>query len=303
MIQNTLIIGMGALGLLYADIIAKAKGQDAVAFVMDVQRLEKYKDTTFTINGENKQFRMISDKEAKSADLLIVAVKYNGLKPALETMKACVDEHTIIMSVMNGIDSEEIIAEAFGKEHMIYTVAQAMDAMKFGNDLSYTKRGELRIGAVEECQEDNLKAVAAFFEEIQMPHTVEEDILKRMWGKFMLNVGVNQTCLAYSTNYAGTLAEGSEENRIFIAAMEEVITLANAYGIPLSQEDLDYYVQIIGTLSPTGVPSMRQDGIAKRYSEVEMFAGTVRRMAKAKDIPTPANDLLHDRIKAIEALY
>jgi len=303
MIQNTLIIGMGALGLLYADIIAKAKGQEAVAFVMDEQRLEKYKDTTFTINGENKQFRMISDKEAKPADLLIVAVKYNGLKPALETMKACVDEHTIIMSVMNGIDSEEIIAEEFGKEHLIYTVAQGMDAMKFGDDLTYTKRGELRIGVIEESQKENLRAVAEFFEEVQMPHTVEDDILKRMWGKFMLNVGVNQTCLAFSTNYAGTLTEGSEENRIFIAAMEEVITLANAYDIPLSQEDLDYYVKIIGTLSPTGVPSMRQDGIAKRYSEVEMFAGTVRRMAAKKNIPTPANDLLYEKIKAIEALY
>ena len=303
MIQNTLIIGMGALGLLYADIIAKAKGPDAVAFVMDEQRLEKYKDTTFTINGESKRFRMISDREAKPVDLLIVAVKYNGLKPALETMKACVDEHTIIMSVMNGIDSEEIIAEEFGQEHMIYTVAQAMDAMKFGNDLSYTKRGELRIGVVDESQKDNLDEVVEFFEEVQMPHTVEDDILKRMWGKFMLNVGVNQTCLAYSTNYSGTLTEGSEENRIFIAAMEEVIALANAYGIPLTNEDLDYYVKIIGTLSPTGVPSMRQDGIAKRYSEVEMFAGTVRRMAKAKDIPTPANDLLYDKIKAIEASY
>ena len=263
MIQNTLSIGMGALGLLYADIIAKAKGQDAVAFVMDEQRLAKYKDTTFTINGESKQFRMISDKEAKPADLLIVAVKYNGLRPALETMKACVDGHTIIISVMNGIDSEEIIAEAFGKEHMIYTVAQAMDAMKFGNDLSYTKRGELRIGVIEESQKENLRAVADFFEDIQMPHTVEDDILKRMWGKFMLNVGVNQTCLAYSTNYAGTLTEGSEENRIFIAAMEEVITLANAYDISLSQEDLDYYVKIIGTLSPTGVPSMRQDALPR----------------------------------------
>ena len=48
MIQNTLIIGMGALGLLYADIIAKAKGNEAVAFVMDEQRLAKNKDTIFT---------------------------------------------------------------------------------------------------------------------------------------------------------------------------------------------------------------------------------------------------------------
>lgn len=303
MIQTTLIIGMGALGLLYADIIAKAKGNEAVAFVMDEQRLEKYKDIIFTINGESKQFRMISDKEAKPADLLIVAVKYNGLKSSLETMKACVDDHTIIMSVMNGIDSEEIIAEEFGKEHMIYTVAQGMDAMKFGNDLTYTKRGELRIGVIEESQKGNLDAVAGYFEEVQMPHVVEEDILKRIWGKFMLNVGVNQTCLAYETNYAGTLKEGSEENRIFIAAMEEVIALANAYGISLSQEDLDYYVKIIRTLSPTGVPSMRQDGIAKRYSEVEMFAGTVKRLAAKKGISTPANDLLYDKIKEIELRY
>lgn len=303
MIQSTAIVGMGALGLLYADVIVKARGNEGVAFVLDEERLAKYKDTVFTINEEEKTFPMISNREAKPVDLLIVAVKYNGLKSAIETMKACVDGHTIIMSVMNGIDSEEILAEAFGKEHMIYTVAQAMDAMKFDNALNYTKSGELRIGVVEEYQKANLQAVCEYFDDIHMAYTAEEDILKRLWGKFMLNVGVNQTCLAYSTNYAGTLAEGTEENKIFIAAMEEVITLANAYGIGLTREDLDYYVKIIGTLSPTGVPSMRQDGIAKRYSEVEMFAGTVRRMAKEKGIKTPANDLLYERIKAIEATY
>ena len=303
MIQSTAIVGMGALGLLYADVIVKARGNEGVAFVLDEERLAKYKDTVFTINGEEKTFPMVSNMEAKPVDLLIVAVKYNGLKSAIETMKACVDGHTIIMSVMNGIDSEEILAEAFGKEHMIYTVAQAMDAMKFDNALNYSKSGELRIGVVEEYQKANLQAVCEYFDDIHMAYTAEEDILKRLWGKFMLNVGVNQTCLAYSTNYAGTLAEGTEENKIFIAAMEEVITLANAYGIGLTREDLDYYVKIIGTLSPTGVPSMRQDGIAKRYSEVEMFAGTVRRMAKEKGIKTPANDLLYEKIKAIEATY
>lgn len=303
MIKTTVIVGMGALGLLYADVIVKARGNEGVAFVLDEERLAKYKDTIFTINGEEKNFPMISNKEVKPVDLLIVAVKYNGLRAAIETMKACVDEHTIIMSVMNGIDSEEILAESFGKEHMIYTVAQGMDAMKFDNALNYTKSGELRIGAVEECQKANLQAVCEYFDDIHMAYAAEDDILKRMWGKFMLNVGVNQTCLAYSTNYAGTLAEGTEENKMFVTAMEEVIALANAYGIGLTRDDLDYYVKIIGTLSPTGVPSMRQDGIAKRYSEVEMFAGTVRRMAKEKGMKTPANDLLYDKIKAIEATY
>lgn len=303
MIQTTAIIGMGALGLLYADRIVKARGQKGTVFILDDERMETYKGRKFTINGEEKEFAMAPASAMNPVDLVIVAVKYNGLLSAIETMKPCVGKDTIILSVMNGIDSEEIIAKTFGKEHLIYTVAQGMDAMKFGNALNYTKEGELRIGIVEESQKKNLEEVCRYFDDIQMPHTVENDILKRMWGKFMLNVGVNQTCHAYETTYAGVLTEGSEENRIFIGAMEEVIQLSQAVGINLSQEDAEYYKKVIATLKPDGVPSMRQDGIAKRKSEVEMFAGTVKRLAKEYNIPTPVNDLLYDRIIKIEERY
>ena len=303
MIQTTAIIGMGALGLLYADRIVKARGQEGTVFILDDERMEKYKGRKFTINGEEKKFAMVAASAMKPVDLVIVAVKYNGLPSAIETMKSCVGKDTIILSVMNGIDSEEMIAETYGKEHLIYTVAQGMDAMKFGDALNYTKEGELRIGVVEEYQKKNLTAVKEYFEDIQMPYTLEDDILKRMWGKFMLNVGVNQTCHAYETTYSGVLTEGSEENRIFTGAMDEVIQLSQAVGINLSQEDAEYYKKIIATLKPDGVPSMRQDGIAKRKTEVEMFAGIVRKLAKKHGIATPVNDLLYDKIKKIEEAY
>ena len=303
MIQTTAIIGMGALGLLYADRIVKARGQEGTVFILDDERMEKYKGRKFTINGEEKEFAMVAASAMKPVDLVIVAVKYNGLPSAIETMKSCVGKDTIILSVMNGIDSEEMIAETYGKEHLIYTVAQGMDAMKFGDALNYTKEGELRIGVVEEYQKKNLTAVKEYFEDIQMPYTLEDDILKRMWGKFMLNVGVNQTCHAYETTYSGVLTEGSEENRIFTGAMDEVIQLSQAVGINLSQEDAEYYKKIIATLKPDGVPSMRQDGIAKRKTEVEMFAGIVRKLAKKHGIATPVNDLLYDMIKKIEEAY
>ena len=303
MIQTTAIIGMGALGLLYADRIVKARGQEGTVFILDDERMEKYRGRKFTINGEVKEFAMTAASAMQPVDLVIVAVKYNGLPSAIETMKSCVGKDTIILSVMNGIDSEEMIAETYGKEHLIYTVAQGMDAMKFGDALNYTKEGELRIGVVEEYQKKNLTAVKEYFEDIQMPYTLEDDILKRMWGKFMLNVGVNQTCHAYETTYSGVLTEGSEENRIFTGAMDEVIQLSQAVGINLSQEDAEYYKKIIVTLKPDGVPSMRQDGIAKRKTEVEMFAGIVRKLAKKHGIATPVNDLLYDKIKKIEEAY
>lgn len=303
MIKKTAIVGMGALGLLYADQIASFQGKESVSFVMDRERIEKYSGTVFTCNGVEKRFQMVEDTKATPADLVIVAVKYNGLSSALDTMRGCIGEHTVIMSVMNGIDSEEKIAQRYGSNHMIYTVAQGMDAMKFGSKLTYTKMGELRIGVILEEQKKNLKTVKEFFDEIRMPYTIEEDILYRIWGKFMLNVGINQTCLAFETNYGGTLKENSEENKTMLAAMREVITLANAKGIPLSEKDLEYYIDIVKTLLPEGMPSMRQDGVAHRYSEVEMFAGTVKRLAAEYGIQTPANDFLYNRIKEIEAQY
>ena len=294
---------MGALGLMYADTIAKARGRESVSFVMNKERLQKYKDVVFTCNGEEKTFQMRDCEEMEPVDLLIVAVKYNGLPDAMKDMRKCVGENTIIMSVMNGITSEKMIAEEFGMEKLIDTVAQGMDAMKFGSKLRFTQMGELHIGVEAGQKQENVDAVAEFFDDIRMPYVVEEDILFRMWAKFMLNVGINQTCMAYETTYSGALTEGTEANHTLIAAMREVITLSNAENIGLTEKDLWLYIDILKTLDPEGVPSMRQDGIARRYSEVEMFAGTVIKMAEKHGIDTPANRLLYQKVKAIEATY
>ena len=48
---------------------------------------------------------------------------------------------------------------------------------------------------------------------------------------------------------------------------------------------------------------MRQDGKNCRPSEVELFAGTIRRLGKKHGIPTPVNDWLYDQIKRMEAAY
>jgi 2-dehydropantoate 2-reductase len=60
---------------------------------------------------------------------------------------------------------------------------------------------------------------------------------------------------------------------------------------------------IIDGLTPLGMPSMRQDGLAKRPSEVELFAGTILKKAKKYGLPAPTNQYLYDQVQAIEATY
>ena len=145
--------------------------------------------------------------------------------------------------------------------------------------------------------------IEAFFEKAGVAYTEEVDIMHRLWGKFMLNVGMNQTCMVYSTTYGGALKAGSNENRTLIAAMREVIAIANAEGIDLSEKDLNQYLEITRTLSQDGMPSMAQDRINKNYSEVEAFAGTVIQIAEKHNIQVPENRFLYDKVKEIEAEY
>lgn len=301
-IQSTAIIGMGALGLLYGNQIVSRPGSSGLRFIADRKRIQKYHSMEFTVNGEHRTFPMEDCETAAPADFVIVAVKYNALPEALNTMKNCVGPDTTIISVMNGISSEQMIGERYGREKVLYSIAQGMDAMKFGSSLTYTQAGELRVGALSPEQNNRLEAMTAFFDRAGIAYTVEDDILHRLWGKFMLNVGVNQTCMAYETTYSGTLVPG-EAHDTMIGAMREVIRLARAEHVNLTEQDLDSYIDLLKTLSPDGMPSMRQDSLSHRPSEVEMFSGTVREMAKKHGLATPVNDRLYKRIREMESQY
>ena len=301
-IKKVAIVGMGALGLLYGNRIAENMGNDSVCFVADEARVKRYAKTMFTINGEEKHFGVKSGKEATPVDLVIVATKYNHLAQALEVMENCVGEDTIIISIINGISSEEIIGEYFGSDKVLYTVAQGMDAVKIGGAFTYTNFGELRTGQTGDEQRERFEALVHFFDKAKISYTIDGDIIHRMWSKFMLNVGINQVCMVYETNYGGA-TKGVEEFEVMNEAMQEVIKVAKAEGVKLTQTDADGYIVLMKSLDPKATPSMRQDGMQKRPSEVEMFAGKVIELGRKHHIPVPVNEMLYKKVKEMESTY
>lgn len=302
-IETVHIIGLGALGMLYGSVIAENLGPEYVSYVMDADRYARHKEEEYKINGKSVTFRKVKTEDAQPCDLVIVAVKYTDLASALETMRTSVGEDTMIISVMNGISTEEIIGERYGRERVIHSVAQGMDAMHFGTELVFSKSGQLHIGITDPSMQGQLDRLIEFFDRAGQPYIVEEDIIYRMWSKFMVNVGINQTCMIYNTDYEGVLTDGTVEYMTLVSAMREVILLANAEGIPVTEQDLKDYLDLMRSFNPKATPSMGQDRINGRRSEVELFAGTVIRMAEKHDIPVPANTFIYRRVQEIEAEY
>ena len=113
-IGSVAIIGMGALGILYGHLIGRRIGYENLFFVADAARVRRFNSVGVTCNGEKCPFRMMEAKDAPAPDLLIFATKATGLESAIGLAKQFAGPDTIIISLLNGITSEEIISEKLG---------------------------------------------------------------------------------------------------------------------------------------------------------------------------------------------
>ncbi len=297
--KDIAIIGMGALGLLYGDMLQSAFN---VGFIVDEGRRAAYARQPITVNGTEKAFPLLPAGGEDPMDLVIFAVKGTVLERAIEDAAGYIGPDTIILSLLNGITSEAILGGRFGFDHIVYCTAQGMDAVRVDRSLRYTRRGQLCIGLPGGATSPDLEALCAAFDAAGVPYAVDRDIMHRLWSKFMLNVGVNQVLMVREGSYGDIQKPGPAREQM-IAAMREVIPLSRLEGVPVTEDDLQDYLDLMDTLSPGGMPSMRQDGLARRRSEVELFAGTVCRLADRHGLDVPVNRDLYETIRAMEAGY
>ena len=117
-----------------------------------------------------------------------------------------------------------------------------------------------------------------------------------------LDNGRTQTVMVYGGTY-GTVQKPGEARDTMIAAMREAMMVARKERVPVSDDDLKGYVRLIDGLDPEGMPSMRQDGLAHRRSEVALFAGTVLNKAEKLGLDVPVNRELFRRITEMEKAY
>lgn len=302
-IKTVGVIGLGALGVLYAQLLTEALGRDRVLILADSERIRRYQKQALWFNGVRCDFHY-ADAAAvtEPVDLLLFAVKFGGLASSIETCRHLVGPETTLVSVLNGVISEQVLGDAFTPEQVVWCVAQKMSALKTGSQVIVNPIGELALGVPAGQDGAHLRRLTAFFDSIRFPYSLPEDIRTHMWSKLLCNTGANQSTMVFQCGYGGLQVPG-EARDAMLGAMREVILVANAEGIPLSEADVASWTAVIDSFPPEGEPSMRQDGKARRKSEVELFAGTVRRLAKKHGLSVPVNDWLYSRIQEIESAY
>ena len=299
-IRRVAVLGAGAMGGFFA-----SRFCDAPNFSTELIAAGRYYDRLsregLVVNG--KQYRpavVHPDDPGPAADLIVVALKHHQLEEGTRGLTGRIAGDTTIISVMNGLESEQIIGSLYGIDRMLYTISVGIDAVREGNRITYTKPGILYFGELNNTEPTRkVLRVREAFAEADIPCQVPEDMQRMLWWKLMINAGINQASAVLRAPY-GVFHVSQDARNLMEALMREVIELAGVVGIDLVEEDLQKWYGFLMQLSPEGKSSMLQDVEAGRKTEVEIFSAKICELGRKHGVATPVNRTVLQIINVME---
>ena len=288
--DNVLLIGLGAIGMLYAASLRKLPGIH-FRILVDEERLSRYREKGVFLNGEKLTFDWITPENAsgEKADLILIATKSHGFAAAMEMIAPFVGEDTLILPLLNGITAPELLQKRFPHVQSLYGFFLGHASIREGTRVCHDGVGKLYFGAENIFNiDESVQAIARLFDRAGIAYEIPEDMKSALWKKYVLNVGVNQASAVFRADY-GTLQKNPSMLAFAEELMQEAVKVAVAAGVNHTEEMVKNAMDVILGMPPEAKTSMLQDILANRPIEVDLFAGTLCKLGEKYSIDVPGN--------------
>ena len=305
------MVGAGGTGGYYGGALARAGNQ--VTMVARGPHLAAIRATGLQVNtvllGD---FHLDVDatddmSSVGPVDLAIFAVKSYGTNAAIRDMGPLVGDDTMIISTQNGIDSERLLGEALGTEHVLgcaATVSAKIDAP--GVVTQGGGPGSLVIG---EMGSADLNAQGAVTERVNdlverckaagLAAETHEDIVMAIWEKFIFICALSGMT-ALTRKPIGEIFAQPSTAEMYLQVLAEVAEVGSAEGVALPGDIAQNTLAATQAREPFIIGSMGHDLIAGNPIEIGLLNGRVVELGKKHGIPTPANFAIEAALKPHE---
>lgn len=297
-INTVAVYGAGAIGSYFISGLSERLGENLWT-IASGERAERMRKEGLVVNDEQYGLNVRTPEEAHGVDLLLISVKYGALWDALDDISKIVDEHTIVLSLLNGVDSEQILSDKIGPDNIVHSLMK-IAAERVDNSVRFnveTTPGLFYGELSGDMATERVLAIAELLDGTSIHYHIVPDIIRQMWYKFALNVSQNLPQAIIGIGFGG-YADSEHMSALRTALRNEVSTIAAAKGIDISTP-----LPIETKSSPTakrGRYSTLQDLDAKRHTEVDLFAGAMMKMGEELNIPVPYSTFAYHAIKALE---
>ena len=302
------IIGVGAMGSVYAALLADQGKHDVWAIDTWKEHVEAIRSKGLRVEGASgdrtvKVNATTNAADVKDADLVIVATKYDGVGEAAKAALAVGKPEAPILAIQNGLGSADIVADVVGSKRIMMGVVGGFGASMKGPGHAHHNGMEfLRLGEMDGGLTPRLETVANAWRSGGFKVLTFDDIHKMVWEKLICNCTYSGPC-AITGLRVGELQASPSAWSVAAACAHEAFQVARAKGITLDFDDPVRYVREFGQKIPGARPSMLLDHLAGRPAEVDNINGAIPREGAKVGVATPVNSVVVALLKAKESAF
>lgn len=298
------VVGAGAMGSVYAGLLADG-GNEVWAIDVWQAHVDAINNNGLRVEGASgdRTVRLnatTSPADVGECDLIIIATKADGVAGAAQAVDPLLKDDTLILTIQNGLGAAERISQYRAPDNILIGVAGGFGAEMKGPGHTYHNGMELiRVGEMTGGLTDRLEHVAQLWRDAGFSVKAFEDVHQLIWEKFICNVTFSGPCSVMRAPVGEVMA--SEHGwKVAIGCGLEAYEAGKAKGINFSFEDARAYIHAFGSKMPNALPSLYQDHLAKRTSEIDAINGMVPVVAAEVGQQAPTNEMITALVKMIE---
>lgn len=300
------VVGAGAMGSIYAARLADA-GNEVWAIDTWSEHVEAIAKRGLRVEGPNGDSTVhtihatTEIADAGTCDLYIIATKASGVGPAARAIHPHLGPQSLVLTIQNGLGAGDRIAEHLPTENVLLGVAEGFGASMVGpGHAHHNAMRMIRIGEMGGGRTERLDRLVELWREAGFEVTGFDDIDQLIWEKFLCNATLSGPCTVFGCT-VGEAMDDPERWAVALGCAREVFAVGRGIGIDFSFDDpVAYVTEFAGSLR-NARPSMLQDHLARRPSEIDAINGMVPVLGRRLGIPTPYNDTVTAVVRAIEA--
>lgn len=299
------ILGAGAMGSFFGGRLALA-GHSVSLLDIDDAHLGSIRDNGLrlsTDSGEQIVRNLVAlrpEEATAPADLVIVFTKTMHTTAALAAARAALGPDTAVLSLQNGLGNAERLTQSASPDRVMIGVTTWPADKSAPGAVSSHGQGTIRLMSANGAPTSALEQTAHALNDAGLSCKVDPDVWAAIWEKVAFNAALNSLC-AVTQCMVGELTNTADGEVLALKIVSEVVAVARALGISANEAHVTSNVRDALAHHRTHRPSMLQDMLAGRRTEIEAINGAVVEAAGKVGVAVPYTNSLAGLVRLVEA--
>lgn len=300
------VLGAGAMGCLYGGRLKQA-GEDVTLIDVNQPHMDAINQNGLQITYDDGEARVEipacrAEDYNEKPDLIIVFTKSTFSESAVASLAHAIGEATYMLSLQNGLGHERIMGKYVNPDHIIIGTTNFPSDLLDHGVIAIHGAGVTRMMTVTQKVDGQVEAIHDALKRAGMNPELTEDVFQAIWEKVAFNAAMN-SLTAVTHLPQGYLGQTREGNELAHQIVEEVLSVAQKKGIRTNGDHVHETVENLFRDHFEHCPSMFQDVLKKRVTEIEAINGAVVREAKELGVEVPATKVMYQLVSICQQTY